>query len=160
MSALGLVLVGLVIAVGLVGILLPVLPGGLLVFGAIAVWAIIERSAVSWITLNIATALFVAAEVIKYTWPVKRMRAADVRMPILAIGAVCGLIGFFVIPVIGLLIGFVLGVFAAELVLRRDLRRAWVSTVHALRGVALSVGVDFTGALLSAIAWLVAVTVW
>ena len=47
-----------------------------------------------------------------------------------------------------------------ELVLRRDLRRAWVSTVHALRGVALSVGVDFTGALLSAIAWLVAVTVW
>ena len=160
MSALGLVLVGLVIAVGLVGILLPVLPGGLLVFGAIAVWAIIERSAVGWVTLGIAAALFVAAEVIKYTWPVKRMRAADVRMPILAIGAVCGLIGFFVIPVIGLLIGFVLGVFAAELVLRRDLRRAWVSTVHALRGVALSVGVDFTGALLSAIAWLVAVTVW
>ena len=160
MSALGLVLVGLVIAVGLVGILLPVLPGGLLVFGAIAVWAIIERSTVGWVTLGIAAALFVAAEVIKYTWPVKRMRAADVRMSILAIGAVCGVIGFFVIPVIGLLIGFVLGVFAAELVLRRDLRRAWVSTVHALRGVALSVGVDFTGALLSAIAWLVAVTVW
>ncbi|HOW95596.1 MAG TPA: DUF456 domain-containing protein, partial [Mycolicibacterium fallax] len=149
MSALGLVLVGLVIAVGLVGILLPVLPGGLLVFGAIAVWAIIERSTVGWVTLGIAAALFVAAEVIKYTWPVKRMRAADVRMSILAIGAVCGVIGFFVIPVIGLLIGFVLGVFAAELVLRRDLRRAWVSTVHALRGVALSVGVDFTGALLS-----------
>ncbi|BBY99082.1 DUF456 domain-containing protein [Mycolicibacterium fallax] len=160
MSALGLVLVGLVIAVGLVGILLPVLPGGLLVFGAIAVWAIIERSTVGWVTLGIAAALFVAAEVIKYTWPVKRMRAADVRMSILAIGAVCGVIGFFVIPVIGLLIGFVLGVFAAELVLRRDLRRAWVSTVHALRGVALSVGVDFTGALLSAIAWLVVVTVW
>jgi len=159
-SALGLVLVGLVIAVGLVGILLPVLPGGLLVFGAIAVWAIIERSTVGWVTLGIAAALFVAAEVIKYTWPVKRMRAADVRMSILAIGAVCGVIGFFVIPVIGLLIGFVLGVFAAELVLRRDLRRAWVSTVHALRGVALSVGVDFTGALLSAIAWLVVVTVW
>ncbi len=160
MSALGLVLVGLVIAVGLVGILLPVLPCGLLVFGAIAVWAIIERSTVGWVTLGIAAALFVAAEVIKYTWPVKRMRAADVRMSILAIGAVCGVIGFFVIPVIGLLIGFVLGVFAAELVLRRDLRRAWVSTVHALRGVALSVGVDFTGALLSAIAWLVVVTVW
>ena len=123
-------------------------------------WAIIERSTVGWVTLGIAAALFVAAEVIKYTWPVKRMRAADVRMSILAIGAVCGVIGFFVIPVIGLLIGFVLGVFAAELVLRRDLRRAWVSTVHALRGVALSVGVDFTGALLSAIAWLVAVTVW
>ena len=34
------------------------------------------------------------------------------------------------------------------------------NTVHALRGVALSVGVDFTGALLSAIAWLVVVTVW
>ena len=40
MSTLGVVLVALAIAVGLVGIVVPVLPGGLLVFAAIAVWAI------------------------------------------------------------------------------------------------------------------------
>ena len=157
MSTLGIVLVGVAIAVGLAGIVVPILPGGLLVFGAIVVWALVERTTVAWVTLAIAAALFAIAEVIKYTWPVKRMRAADVRTPILVIGAVCGIIGFFVIPVIGLLIGFVLGVFVAELITRRDAGRAWASTVHALKGVALSVGVELTGALLAAATWAVAV---
>jgi uncharacterized protein YqgC (DUF456 family) len=157
MSTLGIVLVAVAIAVGLAGIVLPILPGGLLVFGAIVVWALVERTTVAWVTLAIAAALFVGAEVIKYTWPVKRMRAADVRTSILLIGAVCGIIGFFVIPVIGLLIGFVLGVFVAELITRRDAARAWASTVHALKGVALSVGVELTGGLLAAATWAVAV---
>ena len=56
-----------------------------------------------------------------------------------------------------LLIGFVAGVFVAELASRHDARRAWASTVHALKGVALSAGVEFTGALLAAITWTVAV---
>lgn len=157
MSTLGIVLVAVAIAVGLAGIVVPILPGGLLVFGAIVVWALVERTTVAWVTLVIAAALFATAEVIKYTWPVKRMRAADVRTPILVIGAVCGIVGFFVIPVIGLLIGFVAGVFVAELVTRRDAARAWASTVHALKGVALSVGVELTGALLAAGTWAVAV---
>lgn len=160
MSTLGIVLVALAIAIGLAGIIVPILPGGLLVFGAIAVWAIVEKTTVGWVTLGIAAVLFLTAEVIKYVWPVKRMRAADVRTSILVIGAICGIVGFFVIPVIGLLIGFVLGVFIAELVLRRDVTRAWVSTVHAVKGVALSIGVELTGALLATIAWAVAVVFW
>lgn len=42
MSAAGVILVGLVIAVGLVGILVPILPGGILVIAAIGVWAFVE----------------------------------------------------------------------------------------------------------------------
>jgi uncharacterized protein len=157
MSTLGVVLVALVIAVGLAGIIVPILPGGILVMGAIAVWAIVEKTTTAWVTLAVCAALFIAAEVIKYAWPVKRMRQAQVRTSILMIGAVCGVVGFFVIPVIGLLIGFVLGIFVAELASRQDATRAWASTVHALKGVALSVGVEFTGALLSAMTWVVGV---
>src|SRR5690349_481643 len=73
-STLGVVLVALAIAVGLVGIVVPVLPGGLLVFAAIAVWAIVEHTAVAWVTLGVAAALFVTAEVVKYLWPMRRMR--------------------------------------------------------------------------------------
>ena len=72
--------------------------------------------------------------------------------------ALAGIVGFFVIPVIGLLIGFVAGVLRCRLAIRRDLTRAWASTVHALKGVALSVGVELTGALLATIAW--AIGVW
>lgn len=160
MSTLGLVLVALVIAVGLAGIVIPILPGGLLVFAAITVWALVERTTVGWVTLGIAAALFVTAEVVKYTWPVRRMRQAQVGTWSLVAGAVLGVLGFFVIPVLGLVLGFVGGVYLAELAKRRDQRRAWASTVHALKGVALSVGVELTGALLAAITWACAVLIW
>ena len=61
------------------------------------------------------------------------------------------------VAVVGLLIGFVAGVYGAELGIRRDATRAWASTVHALKGVALSVGVELTGALLATLAWVVGV---
>ncbi|CAA0124629.1 Uncharacterised protein [Mycolicibacterium vanbaalenii] len=157
MSTGGLVLVALAIAVGLAGIILPVLPGAFLVIAAIGVWAFVEGGVVAWVTFGIAAAVFAAAEVIKYTWPVKRMRRAEVRTSVLVVGAIAGFVGFFVIPVIGLLIGFVAGVFAAELAIRRDLVRAWASTVHAVKGVALSIGVELAGALLATVAWVVGV---
>jgi uncharacterized protein YqgC (DUF456 family) len=153
----GLVLVAVAIAVGFVGIVVPLLPGTLLVLGAIAVWAVVEQNVAAWVTLGVAAALLAASTLIKYLWPVRRMRAADVSTWSLAAGAMLGIIGFFVIPVLGLVIGFVLGVYLAELVNRRDHRVAWTSTVHALNGVALSVGVELCGALLATTAWVVGV---
>lgn len=157
MSTGGIVLVALAIAVGLIGIVVPLLPGSLLVFAAIAVWAVVESNLTAWVTLGVVTVLLGTALLIKYRWPMKRMRAADVRTLSLAFGAVLGIVGFFVIPVLGLVIGFVLGVYLAELVNRRDQRLAWTSTKHAVKGVALSVGVELAGALLATIAWVVGV---
>jgi uncharacterized protein YqgC (DUF456 family) len=109
------------------------------------------------VVLGMVTAILAATMAIKYLWPVKRMRAADVSPTTLAAGAVAGVIGFFVIPVLGLLVGFVLGVYLAELAHRRDQRRAWASTVHAVKGAALSVGVELAGGLLATAAWVVGV---
>ena len=141
MSTGGLILVALAIAVGLAGILVPLLPGTLLVWAAIAVWSFVVASTVGWVVLGVVTAVLGAGMLIKYLWPAKRMRAADVSGTTMLAGAVAGIIGFFVIPVAGLIVGFVLGVYLAELARRRDQRRAWASTVHAVKGAALSVGV-------------------
>lgn len=157
MSTVGVVLVALAIAVGLAGILLPLVPGTMLVLGAIAVWAVVEHNVTSWVTLGVAAALLAASILVKYLWPMRRMRAADVRTWSLVAGAVLGIIGFFVIPVLGLVIGFVLGVYLAELAHRRDRRVAWTSTGHAIKGVALAVGVELCGALLATVVWVVGV---
>jgi uncharacterized protein YqgC (DUF456 family) len=149
----GIILVALAIAVGIVGIIVPLLPGILLVYAAILIWAVVVHTVAGWVTLGVVTALIGATTLIKYTWPMKRMRAADVGTKTLLAGAVLGIIGFFVIPVVGLIIGFVLGVYLAELASRHDQRMAWTSTKHALKGVALSVGVELTGALLATVAW-------
>ena len=108
-------------------------------------------------TFGIAVLLIGASTVIKYTWPMRRMREAEVSKKTLAIGAVLGVIGFFVVPVLGLVLGFVLGVYRGRTAARHDARRAWVSTLHALKGVALSVGIELIGALGPTVAWAVAV---
>jgi uncharacterized protein YqgC (DUF456 family) len=153
MSTGGILLVALVIFVGLVGIVVPLLPGTLLVLAAIAVWAVAEHNVTSWVTLGVVTALLAASTLIKYLWPARRMRAADVSTWSLVAGAVLGIVGFFVIPVLGLLIGFVLGIYLTELAKRHDQRVAWTSTKHALKGVALSVGIELCGALLATAVW-------
>ncbi|MCP9272478.1 DUF456 domain-containing protein [Mycolicibacterium arenosum] len=160
MDTLGLVLVGVAIFVGLLGILLPLLPGTLLVFAAILVWALVERTTIGWVTLGVVTVLLGAALLIKYLWPAKRMKTAEVGTWSLLAGGVLGIVGFFVIPVVGLIIGFVLGVYLAELGVRKDQRLAWTSTKHAMKGVALSILVELAGALLAAGVWLGAVLVF
>ena len=111
MSVGGIVLVALAIAIGLVGIIVPLLPGTLLVYAAIAVWAVAVHTATSWVVLGVAAALFLVGEIIKYLWPMRRMRRADVSTRSLVVGGILGVIGFFVIPVLGLALGFVLGVY-------------------------------------------------
>lgn len=159
MTTTGTFLVALAIAVGLVGIVVPLLPGMLLVYAAILVWAVVEHTTASWVTLAIVTAVVAATTAVKYLWPVRRMRRAEVPTSTLLVGGVLGVVGFFVIPVFGLVIGFILGVYLAELLRRQDYRRAWASTVHAVKGVALSMGVELAGALAATVIWLVGVLV-
>lgn len=157
MTPAGEVLIGVVIALGLVGILLPVVPGALLVLGAILLWASEVASSTSWWVFATAAACIVVSQVIKYTIPGHRMVDAGVPRSSLVAGAVLGVVGFFVIPVAGLVIGFVLGVYAAE---RRRLgtrRSAWSATRAAIRAVGLSILIELGGALLAATIWLTGV---
>jgi uncharacterized protein YqgC (DUF456 family) len=153
----GIVLVGLAIAIGLVGVIVPLLPGTLLVYAAIAVWAAVEHTVVSWVVVGVVSAVLGASLLIKYLWPARRMRAAEVGRWTLAAGAGLGIVGFFVVPVIGLLFGFVLGVYLAELAARRNQRRAWAATVHASKAAALSVGIELAGGLIATGVWVVGV---
>ena len=57
MSTGGEILIALAMAIGLVGVLLPILPG-LLVIGAMAVvWAVAEGTAVAWVIASVMIAV-------------------------------------------------------------------------------------------------------
>ncbi|MFI6042414.1 DUF456 domain-containing protein [Nocardia sp. NPDC051321] len=155
MSGAGEVVVGLVILVGLLGIIIPILPGVILIFGAIAVWAFMTGGATAWTVFAVSTALLVLSGVIKYTWPGRKMKDAGVANRSLILGAVLGIVGFFVIPVVGLFVGFVLGVYLSELQRLRVGQQAWQSTVHALKGVGLSMLIELLGALLATGVWVI-----
>ena len=147
-------LIGLGVLVGLVGIVVPVLPGSVLIFVAVLVWALLDRSPSTWLVLGVVTMLLLAGAVVKYAVPGRRLRERGVPGRTLVVGALLGVVGFFVVPVVGLLIGFVLGVYLSELHrVGRD--RAWPATRAALGAAGLSVLIELAAGLLAATTWLV-----
>jgi uncharacterized protein YqgC (DUF456 family) len=156
-NSVGTFLVGLAIFVGILGIVLPVLPGALLSLAAILVWALVEQSATGWIVLSAAVVLIGASQVVKYVVPEKRLREAGVPRRSMLIGVVLGIVGFFVIPVVGMFVGFPIGVYASERQRLGTHADAWASTKHALRATGLSILIEFIGTSLAAAVWLIAV---
>ncbi|HLM19752.1 MAG TPA: DUF456 domain-containing protein [Acidimicrobiia bacterium] len=152
------VLVALGIVVGLVGVVVPVVPGALLVWAAILVWGIDVGTATSWGVVAAATALIAVGQVVKYTIPGRQLKARGVPNRSLMIGGLVGVVGFFVVPVVGLFIGFVLGVYASELQ-RVGAGTAWPSTKAALRAVGVSMLVELASVLLAATAWTIGLTI-
>ena len=102
------VLVAIAVAVGVVGVVVPVVPGALLVGAAILGWGIHVGTATGWVVVTVATALIAAGQIVKYTIPRRQLRASGVPNRSLVVGGLVAIVGFFVVPVVGLVIGFVL----------------------------------------------------
>jgi uncharacterized protein YqgC (DUF456 family) len=150
------VAVAILIAVGIVGIIVPVLPGGVLVLGAILVWAVEVGTATAWVVLAVAATFLVVGSVVKYVVPGRRLKAVGVPSATLWFGAALGFVGFFVVPVVGLFLGFPLGVYLAERH-RVGAAGAWPSTKHALRAVGTSILIELVAASLAALTWVAGV---
>lgn len=147
-------LVGLAVLVGVIGVVVPVLPGSLLILGAVLVWALQDGSGTAWAVFSVVTVLLATGAIVKYLVPGRRLQAAGVPNSTLFLGAALGFVGFFVIPVVGLVIGFVGGVYLAEM--RRVGREAaWPSTRHALLAAGLSILIELAAAMLAAGTWVV-----
>ncbi|MCE3555060.1 DUF456 domain-containing protein [Pseudonocardia sp. RS11V-5] len=145
---------GLLILVGLVGVVVQVLPGLIVILAGVAVWAVPRGDALGWWVLGVAGGLLVVGSVAKFLVPGKRLRDAGVPGRSLLAGGVLGVVGFFVIPVVGLFLGFVLGVYLAELARLRSSAEAWPSTKHALSAVGWSILIELAAGLLMVAAWI------
>jgi uncharacterized protein YqgC (DUF456 family) len=148
-------LVALVIALGVAGIVVPVMPGAVVVVGALITWGLVVGGPSAWLVVAAAAACLLAAQVLKYLVPGRRLREAGVARSTLVVGALVGVVGFFVIPVVGLVVGFVVGVYCAEHRRLGDGRQARAATASAVRAVGLSMAIEMAGALLGAGVWAV-----
>jgi uncharacterized protein YqgC (DUF456 family) len=147
------VLAAALVVVGIVGIVVPILPGLVLVVAGVAVWAVSRADAVAWIVLGIVVAIVLVGSVVKYLVPGRRLRDSGVPGRTIALGAVLGVVGFFVIPVVGLFIGFVLGIYLAELARLGGHEVAWPSTRKALAAVGWSIVIEMATGLIAAAVW-------
>ena len=157
MGTAGLCLVGIVMLLGLQGVLVPGVPGPLLCWAAVLWWAGSEHTTLSWEVLAAATGVLLVNLVLKWLLPARSMRAAGVSWRALFVAGAVAIAGFFLVPVVGAIIGFVAGLYVFERLRLGSHGGAWAATRTAMRAIGLGILVELFACLLVAGAWLSAV---
>ena len=149
------------IVVGIVGTVVPLLPGLVLVWLAVLLWAIAGEGsdAARWVVVAMATVIAGVALVVATVVPGRRAASSGAPRSLVWIVALGTLVGFFVIPVIGALVGGPIAAFVAELLRLRDPQAAWRSSLEALKGLGIGVAIQLGAGVSIAAIWLVAVLV-
>lgn len=150
-------LCAVLIVIGMVGIVVPVLPGLLLTLAAVLIWAVSTGGTTAWVVFAVAALVYAVGVVAQFLIPGRRLKAQGVGLGTLLTAVVFAIIGFFVIPVIGAIIGFVLGIFVVEMSRSRDRAAAWTSTKAALRAIVHSMGIELVAAFGIAVVFVVGV---
>jgi hypothetical protein len=99
--------------------------------------------------------VLLVGQVVKYAVPGKTLKAT-VPTSTLLVGGLGAVVGFFVIPVVGALAGFPVGVYLAERH-RLGAQGAWPSTRAALRAIGVSILIEFVAGVIAVAIWLVGV---
>lgn len=158
MPAAGELLVALVMLVGVAGVVVPVLPGLVLVWAGGLAWVWLDGAGLARVVVGaLLTVLLVVGTVAKYVLPARSATGAGAPRSTLLLGVVGSVLGFFLIPVVGVVVGGVGAVFLAELARLQDARTAWRSTWAVLRAVGIGMLVELTTAVLMLGTWVVAV---
>lgn len=151
--------VGLAMLVGVVGIVVPVLPGLFLVWAASGAWALVVRDWAGWVVWGMTTSLYAAGLVLQYLIPGRRLRAIGVETKVLVLAVLAAIPGFFVIPVVGAPLFFVGAIYLVSRVRLHDHAPAWTATKGAVRAVGTSIGIELVAALAIIASWVVGVWV-
>lgn len=150
------ILAGILFLVGLTGIVVPILPGSITILLTMLVWAIVVGGWTSWVAFALVAVFSIAGMTCSYVLTGRRLKKAEVPNWPLLVGIVCGIIGIFVIPFLGLFIGFIAGLYGAEWYRRKDPRLAWESSWLAIKtlgvGIAVELGLGFLSTLTLAVA--------
>jgi uncharacterized protein len=152
-----LLLVGLVLLLGLCGVLVPGLPGSWLVWAAVLWWALKDPQPVSWWVLVGATVALLCSQVVRWALPPRRLRASGATPRMAVYAGLGALLGFVLLPVLGVIPGFMGGIYVCE---RRRLGRhgeAMTALRTAMREGGSSVLAELFTCLVIAGAWVGAV---
>ena len=145
------ILVFVVVAVlALFGSLTQLYPGNAVLVVTALIWAIAVGGQAWWWFAGV-TAVVVASIVVKYLVPARYLKRQGIANSTLLVGALFAVVGFFLIPVVGLFVGFPVGVYVAEFARDREtaLARTWV----AVKGIGATILVEVVACILALGIW-------
>lgn len=134
------VIVVLLMLVGLAGVVIPVMPGLLLIWlASVGTTLWMGADASGWLVACLLTLLFVAGTAATIWLPARRGRRGGAPASSLVAAAVGAVVGLVTIPVVGLLFGACAGFVLAEHRRLGDWRRARASLVGVIRAYGVGV---------------------
>lgn len=148
-------LAAVALAVGVLGVVVPLLPGSLLVALTLVGWAVLRADTSGWLWILAGLTVLGMGALVKYVVAGRHLRTNGVPNRTLLTGGLLGIVGFFVVPVVGLVLGFVGGVYLAE-ARRLGPGAARASTITAMKAVGLALLVELAAVLLATSAWVAA----
>jgi uncharacterized protein YqgC (DUF456 family) len=147
------VVAGLLLLVALIGAVYPVLPGSLIAILTLLAWAAIMGSWEAWVAGVVAALIAVAGWSASYVLTGRKLKEQRIPGRSIVVAVIAGVIGIFLIPVVGLFVGFAAGLFVAEYLRHRDLRASVTSSAVTLKAT-------LTGMLIEAGMLCLAGSVW
>lgn len=133
---------GLLAVVGIIGIVVPVLPGSILIGVGLLVWAIFGGTVWGWVAFGVGLAFVAAGMVAGWILTGRGLKEKQVPGRSVTIGIVAGIVGLFVLPAFGLPIGFAAGLIGAEYARVRDWKLALDSSWTALKALGIGMLVE------------------
>lgn len=148
------VVVLIVMLIGMVGTLIPILPGiALMWVAALGYGFVVGFDAMAVGVLIVISALTVVAMIIGVLLPKRAAADAGASTASQISAAVGAIIGFFAIPVIGVVVGALVGIALAEWYDKRDWPAARASTIAVAKGLGLSALLQFGIAFMILVVW-------
>jgi len=144
------VVAALLAGVGVLGIVVPVLPGSLTIIGALLVWAWWGSSPWGWVAFGVGAVLVVAGMLASWVLTRRDLKARAIPQWPVLVGVGAGIVGMFVLPGFGLVLGFVAGLLLSEYARVRDWRAAVDTSWVAVRAIGVGMLVELACGLLAA----------
>lgn len=149
------IITGLLLIVGVVGIVVPVLPGSITILGGLLLWAIVVGGPTGWVVFAVGGLLVLAGMAATYVLTGRTLKRHRIPNRSVIIGLIAGIVGMFLLPGFGLLIGFVVGLFVAEYLRVRDVQVALRTSWQAIKATGFGMLVELTCATLAVTTWVI-----
>jgi hypothetical protein len=150
---------GLLLAAAAVGTVYPVLPGSVLAIVTLPVWAWMMGSPAAWTAAAIGAVLAAAGWSASAVLTGRKLKQHRIPRRSIAVAMVAAVAGMFLIPVVGLFVGFGAGLFLSEYARRKDFRSSLTSSAETLKATGVGILVEFGLVCLAGSVWMIGVIV-
>lgn len=141
---------GALAVLGVCGIIMPVLPGSIAVGCGLLVWAVWGSSAWGWLAFAVGLALVGVGATSSAVLTKRSLDRRQIPKWPLFVALACGVIGTFLLPAVGLFVGFVVGLLVSEWIRVGNLRGAVSTSLVAVKAIGIGMVLELGCALLAA----------